>query len=196
MPRSADHMPSKLAASAFALFSKHGIRNVSLDQIAARAKVTKGSLYWHFDSKDALILAACNHYYGSYHRRINTELAHVDDPVERLSRTVDVAVRICLLDHENRVFTTEIFTLALSDAKLRRSWQKFSDEVREFYVRLLSAAAAAGTLGAPNPEKSVDYMLSAMEGIKLRALYEPHLCSPGRAREIVSTLKRMIGLKN
>jgi hypothetical protein len=37
-------------------------------------------------------------------------------------------------------------------------------------------------------------MLSAMEGIKLRALYEPHLCSPSRAREIVSTLKQMVGL--
>ena len=189
-------MPAKLAASAFALFSKHGIRNVSLDQIAARAKVTKGSLYWHFNSKDELILAACDHYYESYHRRINTELAHVTDPVARLSRTLDVAVRICLLDHENRVFTTEIFTLALTDTKLRKSWQKFSDEVREFYVRLLTAAAATGKLSASNPEQSVDYMLSAMEGIKLRALYEPHLCSPGRAREIVSALKQMIGLKN
>jgi AcrR family transcriptional regulator len=186
-------MPAKLAASAFTLFSRHGIRNVSLDQIAAHAKVTKGSLYWHFASKDELIHAAGKHYYAAYHRRINTALAHVTDPVARLSRTLDVAVRICLLDHANRVFTTEIFTLALTDPRLRRSWRKFSDEVRDHYVRLLEAAGATGKLRVVNPDQSVDYMLSTMEGIKLRALYEPHLCSPRRAQEIGRMLKQMLG---
>lgn len=193
MPVQAPEMPAKLAESAFTLFSLNGIKNVNVDKVAAHAGVTKGSVYWHYRSKDDLIKAACQHYYRSYHRRINTALAHVTDPVKRLERTVETAVRICLLDQPNRVFTTEVFTLAAHEDELRRSWQQFFDSVREFYIGLLKAAVAAGGVKAANPEQAVDFMLSAMEGLKLRAQYEPHLCSPESERTIVASLKRSLG---
>lgn len=189
-------MPERLAESAFHLFARHGFKKVNLDQIAKHAGVTKGSLYWHYKSKDDLVKAACNHYYRVYNRRINSELAHIVDPVKRLERTLETAVEICLLDEENRVFTTEIFTLAVHDDELRRSWRQFSDSVREFYISLVKAAVAAGKLKVADPEGVVDFMLSAMEGVKLRAQYEPHLCSPASKRSIVANLKSSLGFSN
>ncbi len=181
-------MPERLAASAFTLFSESGINAVSLDDIAAHAHVTKGSLYWHYDSKDALIKAACNHYYRAYHRRINSELAHITDPVKRLERTLDTAVTTCLEDRKNRIFTTEIFSLAVHDEELRRSWRQFSDHVREFYIGLVKAATGLSTRKA---ETRVDFMLSAMEGLKLRAQFEPHLSIRRNHKTIVTQLKRV-----
>jgi AcrR family transcriptional regulator len=193
MPVKSAQTPERLAESAFHLFARHGFKKVNLDQIARNASVTKGSLYWHYRSKDDLVKAACNHYYRVYHRRINSELAHITNPVKRLERTLEVAVEICLLDEENRVFTTDIFTLAVHDDELRRSWRQFSDTVREFYIGLLKAAVAAGELTAANPEEAVEFMLSAMEGLKLRAQCEPHLFSPESERSIVASLKRSLG---
>jgi AcrR family transcriptional regulator len=184
----AAEMPERLAASAFTLFSERGINAVSLDDIAAHAHVTKGSLYWHYDSKDALIKAACTHYYRAYHRRINTELAHITDPVKRLERTLDTAVSTCLVDRKNRIFTTEVFSLAVHDEELRRSWRQFSDNVREFYIGLVKAATGLSTKKA---ESRADFLLSAMEGLKLRAQYEPHLCVRGSHKTIVAELKRV-----
>jgi AcrR family transcriptional regulator len=188
--------PERLAESAFRLFAHHGFRKVNLDQVAREAGVTKGSLYWHYKSKDDLVKAACNYYYRVYHRRINSELAHLTNPVTRLERMLKVAVEMCLLDKENRVFTTEIFTLAVHDDELRRSWRQFSDTVREFYIGLVKAAVAAGELKLADPEGAVDFMLSAMEGLKLRAQYEPHLCSRESERSIVVNLKRSLGFSN
>jgi AcrR family transcriptional regulator len=181
-------MPERLAASALKLFSERGINAVSVDDIAADAKVTKGSLYWHYDSKDALIKAACTHYYRGYHRRINSELAHITNPVKRLERTLDAAVGTCLVDRKNRIFTTEIFNLAAHDEELRRSWQQFFDQVREFYVSLVKAATG---LSMKEAERRADLLLSAMEGLKLRAQYEPHLCILGCKKAIVNDLKRV-----
>jgi AcrR family transcriptional regulator len=186
--RAAGQMPERLAASAFALFSERGINAVSVDDIAARAHVTKGSLYWHYDSKDALVKAACNHYYRAYQRRVNSALAHIVDPVKRLERTLDTAVTTCLEDRKNRIFTTEIFTLAVHDEELRRSWRQFSDNVREFYIALVKAVTSLSTKKA---ESRVDFLLSAMEGLKLRAQYEPHLCVRGCHKAIVAELKRV-----
>jgi AcrR family transcriptional regulator len=43
--------------AAEALFYEHGLQSASVDAIAARAGVTKRTLYYHFASKDALIAA-------------------------------------------------------------------------------------------------------------------------------------------
>lgn len=48
---------SRIIGAAEALFYEQGLRSVSVDAIAARAGVTKRTLYYHFESKDALIAA-------------------------------------------------------------------------------------------------------------------------------------------
>lgn len=189
-------MPAELAASAFALFAEKGFDGVNLDEIAAHAGVTKGSLYWHFNSKRELIHAACAHYYRMYQRRINDALAGINDPGERLEHTLRVAVRTCLTDQANRVFTMEIFTWAVHDAELRRSWQQFYDSVREFYIGLVKAAALAGEVHVTDPEHAVNLMLAAMEGIKLRALFEPEICTPAAEARTLAGLKEILGFKS
>jgi AcrR family transcriptional regulator len=193
MAKAAPQMPAKLAASAFRLFARGGIANVSLDQVAAAAGVTKGSLYWHFKNKDEVIKAAATHYYQAYHRRMHAAIAPLSDPMERLRRVLQLSVRICLLDAENRVFTMDIWTLAVHDAEIRRSWRQFYDSVREFYIGLVRAAAHAGRLQTDDPVRAVNLMLEAIEGIKLRALFEPQICAPDEETEIVRSLLKMLG---
>ena len=38
--------------------SEGGLQNIAIEMIAKRLGVTKGSFYWHFESRDALIQAA------------------------------------------------------------------------------------------------------------------------------------------
>lgn len=47
----------KILRAACKLFYAQGIRNVSVDAVADEAGITKRTLYYHFDSKDALIVA-------------------------------------------------------------------------------------------------------------------------------------------
>lgn len=52
------HTRTRIIEAAEALFYEHGLRSVSVDAIAERAGVTKRTVYYHFDSKDALIAAS------------------------------------------------------------------------------------------------------------------------------------------
>jgi AcrR family transcriptional regulator len=174
-------MAAELAGAAFELFSGRGIRDVHLDEVAARAGVTKGSLYWHYDSKKDLLEAACLHYYRTWQRRIHAEVGRGAGPLERLERAVRFSVHSCLLDERNRVFTTEVFAMSLHDAGLRRGWAQFYDSVREFYVGLLEAARAAGRADPADPREAVNLMLHCFEGIKQRASFEPEILSQGEA---------------
>ena len=55
--RRKDARPSELTAAALALFVDKGFAATRLDDVAARAGVSKGTLYLYFSSKEALFKA-------------------------------------------------------------------------------------------------------------------------------------------
>jgi len=57
MARSAIPTRERIISAANALFYNDGIRGVSVDAVAAKAGVTKRTLYYHFRSKDDLVAA-------------------------------------------------------------------------------------------------------------------------------------------
>lgn len=192
MPAFAPEMRAKLAKSAFELFAQQGIGNVNLDQVAAHAGVTKGSLYWHYKSKKEVILAACTYYYQRWHRLAHAEIAKDNDPLAQLQRVIRLGVKSCLFDRKNRVFTTEIFALSLQDAEIRASWAQFYNSIRELQVGLVQAAVTNGQLDVADPHEAVTFMMDATEGIKQRASFEPEICTPRQREKIVEGLLRII----
>ena len=169
-------MSQKLRQCAFDLFVDHGFNNVNLDQIAAAAGVTKGSLYWHYKNKQVLILASCQHYYQAWHANIQKRLAPISNPCERLEKAISYSVDSCIIDKRNRIFTTAIFTLMQDNEAVRDSWSQFYSTVREFYIGLLYAVKhAKSSSSLEYVRRDVDLMLEAMEGIKIRAGFEKHI---------------------
>ena len=57
MPRSGRETRHRIIEAAYELFYKGGFARAGVDAVAAAAGVTKRTLYYHFDSKDALLAA-------------------------------------------------------------------------------------------------------------------------------------------
>lgn len=55
MPRSAEQTRKRIVEAAYRLFRRQGFSRVSMDEIAANARLTKRTLYHHFRSKDDLL---------------------------------------------------------------------------------------------------------------------------------------------
>ena len=55
MPRSGKQTRERILEGAYGQFRKRGYSRVSMDEIAAATKVTKRTLYYHFESKDVLL---------------------------------------------------------------------------------------------------------------------------------------------
>jgi len=55
VPRSSEQTRQRILDAAYALFRRSGYARVSMDEIAAAARVTKRTLYYHFESKDSLL---------------------------------------------------------------------------------------------------------------------------------------------
>ena len=62
---------SRILASALSLFAKKGYEHVTFTDVAARLDMTKGAVYWHFASKEALLLALVDEMFGKFRRQID-----------------------------------------------------------------------------------------------------------------------------
>jgi AcrR family transcriptional regulator len=65
-----------------------GVAGVAIEPLARRLGVTKGSFYWHFIDRDALLAAALRRWEKSYTDRIIASVADVRHPRERLTRLI------------------------------------------------------------------------------------------------------------
>lgn len=72
------------AQAALDLIAEQGVAAVAVEPLARRLGVTKGSFYWHFPSRDALLQAALERWEAVEQERVFGSLDAVSDPRERL----------------------------------------------------------------------------------------------------------------
>src|SRR5438477_7765626 len=65
-----------------------GVAGVAVEPLARRLGVTKGSFYWHYADREALLAAALSRWEKSHTESIIAALADVRDPRERLVRLI------------------------------------------------------------------------------------------------------------
>ena len=74
MPRKtkeeAEKTRARILASALSLFVKKGYEHTTFTDIAARLGMTKGAVYWHFESKEKLLVALVDHMVKVFVRQI------------------------------------------------------------------------------------------------------------------------------
>ncbi|MEU6268255.1 TetR/AcrR family transcriptional regulator [Saccharopolyspora shandongensis] len=91
-----------LVDSAVELFTEHGYAGTSLDEIAKRARVTKGALYHHFGGKQALFEAAFDAVETSMVARL-AEVISTGSPWEATRSGLRAFLEVCLEPSYQRI---------------------------------------------------------------------------------------------
>jgi TetR/AcrR family acrAB operon transcriptional repressor len=87
----AEKTRARIMASALMLFAKKGYDRTTFNDVAARLKLTKGAVYWHFESKEALLMALVDEMFETFGRQIaelKTQSGHGADGAELTFRAV------------------------------------------------------------------------------------------------------------
>jgi TetR/AcrR family transcriptional regulator, transcriptional repressor for nem operon len=81
---------SKLLDAAVEIIRRKGYAATSVDELCARARVTKGAFFHHFPSKDSLAVAAANYWQESSDTLFAAAPYHrFDDPLDRVLGYLD-----------------------------------------------------------------------------------------------------------
>jgi AcrR family transcriptional regulator len=103
-------------SAALRALADDGIAAVAIEPIAKKLGVTKGSGYWHFTNREALLRATLDEWESKTTEAVIAELERVADPRERLvalfrrafSKTLDgrVCLALTAAEHEPHVAAT------------------------------------------------------------------------------------------
>jgi len=75
--------PDDWTRAAIRAIAENGARNVSVERLARELGTTKGSFYWHFKDRTALIDAALERWESDFTDRVIDRLATIADPRRR-----------------------------------------------------------------------------------------------------------------
>ncbi|WP_024889667.1 TetR/AcrR family transcriptional regulator [Luteimonas huabeiensis] len=78
------------AQAALDLIAEQGVAAVAVESLARRLGVTKGSFYWHFPSRDALLQAALERWENVEQEAVFGALEAISDPRERLRALIQM----------------------------------------------------------------------------------------------------------
>jgi AcrR family transcriptional regulator len=70
--------------------ARDGLRAVAVEPLAERLGATKGSFYWHFRDRNALLQAAVEHWEATVIDESIARLEEIADPLERHTATVEM----------------------------------------------------------------------------------------------------------
>ncbi|PRX48485.1 TetR family transcriptional regulator [Prauserella shujinwangii] len=149
---------SALVDSAVKLFTKRGYTGTSLDEIARRARVTKGALYHHFSGKQALFEAAFDAVESQVHGKLDKILRGDEPPWERALRGLREFIASCLDPAYQRI--------AIHEAPVVMGWQRWREAEDRYSFGLIRSSLedliAAGEIDHVNVEITARLLFGAL----------------------------------
>ena len=136
----------RILGAAYDLFSRNGIRAVGIDAIIEQSGVARMTLYRHFGSKDALVLAFLERRDQRWTRDwLQREVrARGDDPADRLLAIFDVFDEwFQCRDFEGCSFINVLLEMSDPQSELHRASASYLAEIRAFVAKLAEETGVA-----------------------------------------------------
>ena len=161
-----------LLKAAFREVAERGFSNVTLEDIAARAGVSKGVTLYYFSSKEDLFRELFSWLIDSIHERMREAVASVDDPVEKVRALVAL---IFPSPSKNRAFFrayVDFCGLAARREPFRVIDERFYAGCREVDRGIVEEGIRRGVFVARDPEEAASTLRAIFDGLMLQWLAE------------------------
>ena len=158
---------TRLIDSALRTILDHGIDAVRIDDVVAEVGVTKGSLYWHFEDREALVKAAL----AEHIRRLNAETVEgVAEAIREATDKDEYLGRISTLladpfdaaQVRERWSRLTVLLETRNDPTLREMMRDVQARHLEVFVELMTEAQNVGVLRGDVDPRAVAVALNAM----------------------------------
>ena len=195
MVRGSLESKTKLLESALHVIRAQGYAATTVDDICARAGLTKGSFFHHFKSKDELALGAVDHFNAMADTIFGgAPYLALEDPLARILGYVDF--RSAMLDRDLTEYTCLLGTLVQETHDSHPAIREACDRGMSSHVAMLerdlALAKARHAPDAPWTPESVGYFIQAtLQGAFIFAKAKQ---GPQVARDCLAHLRRSLEL--
>ena len=176
-----------IASAAARLFAERGFDATSVRDIVEAAKVTKPSLYYHFNSKQGLAEALLSRPLAALVEQLRRIVETTRDPVVCLVEILEVQFAFCRDDADRARFAYAVFFGPNSSAR----WSELNEYGRslaEFMTAAVAGLVQSGHVAAANAARCVTAARGLVTVHTLDFLYRDAPLPGGLGRVLVDDL--------
>ncbi|MBI2923303.1 MAG: TetR/AcrR family transcriptional regulator [Planctomycetes bacterium] len=160
----------KLLDAALGLMLERGFSDTSVDDVCRKARLTKGSFFHYFKSKEDLGRALLEAYCCAGREMFEGFIAAEKDPLKRVHLAIDGAIAMSRDPKMRNGCLLGAFSQECCDThpKLKSCCEKgFSDWARALAADISAAKAARAPRAEFDPEELADHFIATLEGALL-----------------------------
>lgn len=145
------------------LFAERGYHEMSLDDIAARVGISKGTIYLHFARKEDLVIALLELGISEFLKALNDTLSSSASPTEKL-RAIIEQFSCSMADQRHQVISTILQNPEIHGrmAELKLGMRERWDEPRRQLTQVIEQGKAEGDFDPTLPTPLVMYLLMGL----------------------------------
>ena len=152
----------RILSASLELFASKGYAGTSMNDIISKVGISKGSVYWHFKSKEEIFVKVLTDSYREWIELVNSELKNLSDPIEKLRKY-------------GRLFIATV-DMPVWRVSPETYWNEFSEENQKILdecfslddniiMGIFEEAIAEGMLTFDNAERLTWIYISSLEGM-------------------------------
>ena len=192
-----DEKRDRILRAALEVCAQSGVAAARMEEIAARAEVSKGTLYRYFESKEDLLLATILTSYVYGQRHVDAEREAASDPRDAFARLCnglsDVLVEVAKYSRVHYQAWGIVAGMPVWEAKLLEFLRTFHSDRNKEIEELVRAGQMLGVFRPDvSPTVVADGVTALLSGFIYRAQFDPRSASREALRACFDTLVRGI----
>jgi AcrR family transcriptional regulator len=157
----------QILQAASAVFARRGLHAARMDDIVEAAGLSKGAVYWYFDSKDEIIMALLERFMQAELEDL-AKLPEDGRPVSaRMLAMADHLVRQLESMADLMPIALEFYAEAPRREKVRQTVVKYFSGYQALLSELIDQGVQRGELRAVDPEDTAVAVMASIEGLIL-----------------------------
>ena len=174
-PDVSEERKTQILAAATKVFTERGFADARMDDIVTEAGLSKGALYWYFDSKDAIIISILDQIF-------DYETGHVRELLEREDSAklkLEVFIETMIKDLEKMKPLMPIFfdfwSLSVRKQTINQAIKKYYQSFLDMIEPIIEDGIEQGEFRPVNVKEIAIAMGAIYEGTILLYVYIPEL---------------------
>ena len=121
----------KIYKAAVKIFARNGFEKTAVDDIAAKSKLAKGTIYYYFKSKDEIFLEMIDNGVSKFNEALGKKMKDSRSPRDKMEKLLDIQ-----LDFYEKY--QDFYKVLFSEFwRLEPKWKKEIDKIREGYFSMI-----------------------------------------------------------
>ena len=155
----------KIFRAAVWCFNKKGYYETTIDAIASRAKVSKGSIYYYFKSKKELFLELFHYRVNKYFDQLKDYIKEEKSPDMRLRMFINKSSEFLRKNEDFFRFCLEFLSMGVREPEIRKVMTIFYKDSIDTFKQLLEEGVKSGRfkdLGSDRVARTIYFLFMSV----------------------------------